>query len=218
MTNTTAIVPINALPAAKSRLRPILGDCDRQGLVLWMAARVLAAIRESGAVDALAVVSPDPRVLRWATQRGVSAIAQSTGGLNDGLELGRRWALERGSQSLLVLFGDLPLLTPRDVAALIQADETASGRSVVLAPDRSQRGTNGMLLWPLSALPFEFGEGSLEKHRIAAVAQGIQPALFVAEGTSFDVDMPADVEMLVSRDLWRPWDGPLAAVRREEGA
>lgn len=217
-TGTTAIVPINALPAAKSRLRPILGDCDRQGLVLWMAARVLAAIRDSGATDALAVVSPDPRVLRWATQRGVSAIAQSTGGLNDGLELGRRWAMERGSRSLLVLFGDLPLLTPRDVAAIVQADDASSERAVVLAPDRPQRGTNGMLLRPLAALPFQFGAGSLEKHRGAALAHGIQPALFVAEGTSFDVDTPADVETLVSRDLWRPWDGPLAAARREEGA
>lgn len=218
-TGTTAIVPINALPAAKSRLRPILDACDRQGLVLWMAARVLAAIRDSGAVDALAVVSPDPRVLHWARQRGASSIAQDGSGLNDGLELGRRWALERGTRSLLVLFGDLPLLTPREVAALIQAgDATGDERSVVLAPDRPQRGTNGMLLRPPAALPFQFGAGSLEKHRAAALTSNAEPSLFVSGGTSFDVDTPADVEALVSRGLWRPWDGPLAAARREEGA
>ena len=218
ITGTTAIVPINALPAAKSRLRTILGDCDRQGLVLWMAARVLAAIRDSGTVDALAVVSPDPRVLRWARQRGVFPIAQDGAGLNDGLELGRRWALELGSQSLLVLFGDLPLLTPSDVVSLIQSGDVAGERSVVLAPDRPQRGTNGMLLRPPAALAFQFGAGSLEKHRAAALASNAEPAFFVSSGTSFDVDTPADVETLVSRGLWRPWDGSLAAARREEGA
>ena len=215
---TTAIVPINALPAAKSRLRSILGDCDRQGLVLWMAARVLASLRASGVVDALAVVSPDTRVLRWAERRGATPITQRQGDLNDGLELGRQWAVERGTASLLVLFADLPLLAPSDVVALSVAGERAGERAIVLAPDRFERGTNGLLLRPPLALPFSFGAGSLEKHRADARAQGIEPRSFVSDGAGFDVDTPVDVEALISRGLWRPWDGPLAAVAREEGA
>ncbi len=214
----SAIVPINALPAAKSRLRPLLGDCDRQDLVLWMAERVLAALHGSGTVDTLAVVSPDERVLRWAELRGAIPLAQREGGLNDGLELGRRWAVSRGASALLALFGDLPLLAPSEVAALVRAASAEGERSVVLAPDRSQRGTNGMLLRPPVSLPFLFGAGSLEKHRAVARSQAIEPVTFVSDGTAFDVDTPADVESLVRQRLWQPWDGPLAAVRREEGA
>ena len=213
-----AIVPINALPEAKSRLRPLLGDCDRQSLVLWMADRVLAALRDSGVVDAIAVVSPDARVLRWAERRGATPLAQREGGLNDGLELGRRWAVERDAQALRSLFGDLPLLTPAEVAALVEAASAGSERVVVLAPDRSERGTNGMVLRPALPLPFLFGAESLERHRDAARVHGVEPLSFMSNGTAFDVDMPADVEALVGRGLWHPWDGPLAALRREEGA
>lgn len=215
---TAAIVPINALPAAKSRLRPVLGDCDRQGLVLWMAAHVLAALRASGAVDALAVVSPDERVLLWAERRGATPLAQRDGDLNDGLELGRRWATERHANALLVVFGDLPLLTAAEVAGLVQTGAGAGEPAVVLAPDRAGRGTNGMLQRPPSALPFAFGAGSLERHRASSLERGIEPATYRAEGTAFDVDTPVDVEALVRRGLWRPWDGPLAISAREEGA
>lgn len=214
----TAIVPINALSRAKSRLRPLLGDCDRQGLVLWMADRVLTALRQSAVVDALAVVSPDDRVLCWAEQRGATPLAQRDGGLNDGLELGRRWAVERGAWALLALFGDLPLLTPEEVVALVEAARTGEERAVVLAPDGQERGTNGVVLRPALSLPFLFGAGSLERHRDAARAHGVAPVSFMSNGTAFDVDLPADVETLVRRGLWRPWDGPLAVVRREEGA
>lgn len=215
---TTALVPINALPSAKSRLRSVLDDCDRQGLVLWMAARVLAALHESGAVEALAVVSPDARVLRWAARRGTVPLTQTAGSLNDGLELGRRWAIERGASSLLVLFGDLPLLKPAEVTAMVEANQQAGERAVVLAPDRFGRGTNGIALRPPATLPFAFGADSLERHRAAARASGVEPIVFAAEGTGFDVDTPAEVAALASRGLWRPWDGPLAAVTREEGA
>lgn len=214
----TAIVPINALPEAKSRLRSLLGDCDRQSLVLWMADRVLAALRDSGAVDALAVVSPDTRVLRWAERRGATPLAQHEGGLNEGIELGRRWAVERDAGALLALFGDLPLLAPAEVAALVEPAAAGGERAIVLAPDRSERGTNGMVLRPPLPLPFLFGASSLQRHRDAARAHGIEPATFVSDGTAFDVDVPADVEALVRRGLWRPWGGPVAAQRREEGA
>lgn len=219
MSTTPAIVPINALSAAKSRLRPILGDCDRQGLVLWMAARVLAALRASGVVDAYAVVSPDERVLHWAERRGAVPVAQHEGDLNDGLELGRRWAMEEcGASSLLVVFGDLPLLAPAEVAALVAAGERAGERSVTLAPDRARRGTNGMLLCPPDALPFAFGAESLERHRASSRERDLAAVSFVADGTAFDVDSPPDVEALVRRGLWHPWDGPLADCAREEGA
>ncbi|MGH2484968.1 MAG: 2-phospho-L-lactate guanylyltransferase, partial [Ktedonobacterales bacterium] len=98
---TVALVPINALAVAKSRLADALDAEERRALVLWMAERVLSAIRASGVTARIAVVSPDPAALAWARAEHVDAIYQPTGDLNAGLELGRAWAREEGAGALL---------------------------------------------------------------------------------------------------------------------
>ena len=208
--NTVALVPINTLTAAKSRLSGSVGAEERQALVLWMASRVLAAVRRSGAVTSVAVVSPDPAVLRWSEGQGAAAVHQVSGDLNDGLEVGRRWALAHGAEALLILLADLPCITPRDVRALVGAAASAPASTptstlasvpgvqaaVALAPDRAGRGTNGLLIWPATLLPFAFGPGSLERHMGLARERGVEPLLRGMAGTCFDVDTPSDLEEL----------------------
>jgi 2-phospho-L-lactate/phosphoenolpyruvate guanylyltransferase len=209
--NTVALVPINTLTAAKSRLSVSVGAEERQALVLWMASRVLAAVRRSGAVTSVAVVSPDPMVLRWSEGQGAVAVHQVSGDLNDGLEVGRRWAIAHGAEALLVLLADLPCLTPRDVRALVDAAASTPASTptstvasvpagvqsaVVLAPDRARRGTNGLLIRPATLLPFAFGQDSLERHTGLARERGLEPLLRRTLGTCFDVDTPSDLEEL----------------------
>jgi 2-phospho-L-lactate guanylyltransferase len=209
--NTVALVPINTLTAAKSRLSGSVGAEERQALVLWMASRVLAAVRRSGAVTSVAVVSPDPAVLCWSEGQGATAVHQVNGDLNDGLEVGRRWALAHGAEALLVLLADLPFLTPRDVRAMVSAAAPAPASTptstlasvparvqaaVVLAPDRTGRGTNGLLIRPATLLPFAFGQDSLEQHLALARERGLEPLLRRMAGTCFDVDTPSDLEEL----------------------
>lgn len=192
---TVALIPLNQLAAAKSRLSPLLPEAERRALVLWMAGRVLAAVRDSDRVVAIGVVSPDPEVLDWAARRGAVPVRQREGDLNAGLELGRSWAQARGADALLVLLGDLPCLSACEVRDFLALAETIPiGRPLVaLAPDRHERGTNGLLLRPADALPFAFGEGSLARHEALARERGIATVRFHTRGLRYDVDTPADL-------------------------
>lgn len=202
---TVAVVPLNQRAEAKSRLRAMLTDEDREALARWMSRRVLAALGEVRAIARIAVVSPDAGVLAAAVAAGATPLRQWDSGLNAGLELGRRWALSFGADSLLIVLGDLPLLTSAEVRALLAAGRAAAGRTrIVLAPDRDGQGTNALLLRPPDALPFAFGADSLARHRALAHARDIEPTLFRASGTQFDVDLPADLAELRRRALWRP--------------
>ena len=281
---TNALVPLNALAAAKSRLADVLTDSDREALALWMAGRVLDALLTSRRVAAIAVVSPDPVVLAWASRRGAVPLrqrrrselqayddeplttlpssapngtsvltgrgpalqsregqrhegqrheAQSLGPnerdealppaderLNEGLELGRRWALAAGADALLVALGDLPCLTACEVDSMIAlADHPAGEAAVILAPDRRERGTNALLLRPPWLVRFTFGAGSLTRHRALARYTAVEPVLFRAPGAAFDVDTPADLGELAARGLWSPGAGPqaLASTAGKEG-
>lgn len=204
---TVAVVPMNRLSLAKSRLAEALDSESRRALALWMAERVLRAIQTSGVVTRTVVVSPDPHLLTWARALDVEALQQTEGRLNAGLELGRRWAQSVDATALLVLFGDLPTLTSDDVRALASAVEPQRGNDdacVGLAPDRAERGTNGLALRPPDSLPFLFGTDSFRRHIVAGRQTGIEPRTVRRPGTSFDVDAPSDLDELRSLGLWTP--------------
>lgn len=229
-TRCVALVPLNTLTAAKSRLREVLAEGDRRALVIWLAGRVLVALRDSSVVERIAVVSPDPRMLalleselglQVGREPGVGPRSPSRGGrgvdthllVTDGggliadLEQGRHWAIERGANALMVVLADLPLLTPdalRRLHAEAQVERERHRHAVVLAPDRAGRGTNAMLLRPADALPFAFGEESLSRHLALARRARIAPSIFSSEETSLDVDTLADLQDVIDRGLWRP--------------
>lgn len=112
---------------------------------------------------------------------------------NRALEAARLVAIERWNPAaLLVLAADLPGLTADDVAAMIALG--AADGTVVVAPDRWEIGTNGLLLRPAAAIPFRFGAESFQQHRAEAAERGLQLQLYRASGTAIDVDEPEDLE------------------------
>lgn len=211
MTKIAAVVPVKALAAAKTRLEHVLAPEARAALALWLLERVVGALQASGVVARLAVVSPDPRALERAAALGAVPLCQEHGTLNQGLALGRDWALAQGADALLVALGDLPRLAAAEVRALVALGEGSAAvpptmpsvlsvpampGSVVLAPDRGEAGTNLLLVRPPDALPFLFGRASFARHQALARARGLAVAVYRAPGTAFDLDWPADLDEL----------------------
>ena len=188
-----AVVPVKDLWGTKSRLKPILNPGARAGLTIYMMGRVVSAIRDAGVVS-VCVVSPDPIVLDEVRERGASPLLQESRGLNPALEEGRRWAMERGGSSLLVLPADLPLLDPEDVRAVL--DGIGEEDSIVIAPDGTRSGTNALMLRPADALPFSFGPGSYEAHLQAARERGLAVRVCERPHLAFDLDTAEDLARL----------------------
>ena len=202
-----AIVPLNSRVQVKTRLSSVLDAAGRANLSRWLAWRVVTALQQAQ-VSHIGVVSPDDDILRWAWQSGAQPVRQMGSGLNDALELGRQWALRRHAEALLVVLGDLPLLTRDDILAMTalasHADDRSTAPSVTIAPDRAGKGTNMLLLHPPTAISFAFGEESLIQHSALAREAGIEPRIAGLPGIAFDVDTPDDLRELSERGLWRP--------------
>jgi 2-phospho-L-lactate guanylyltransferase len=188
-----AVVPVKDLWGTKSRLKPILNPGARAGLTIYMMGRVVSAIRDAG-VENVCVVSPDPIVLDEVLKRGVTPLLQESRGLNPALEEGRRWAMEHGGSSLLILPADLPLLDPEDVRAVL--DGIGEEDSIVIAPDGTRSGTNALMLRPADALPFSFGPGSYEAHLQAARERGLAVRVCERPHLAFDLDTAEDLARL----------------------
>ena len=196
-----ALVPLRVLNGGKTRLAGALPPEAREALTRRMLRIVVCAAVESRALAAVAVVSPDPAALAFAAGLGPDVVPlpqdPAAPGLNPALDAGRAWAQASGAATLLVLLGDLPLLTPTDAHHVVAL---AGGAPVVLAPDRHGSGTNALLL-PLAPAPtpdarfsFKFGPDSRARHEAEARRLGLPLALARTRGLAFDLDTPSDLQ------------------------
>ncbi len=196
-----AVVPVKDLWGTKSRLEPILDPGARAGLTLYMMGRVVSAISGAG-VENVCVVSPDRLVLAEATERGATPLLQESRGLNPALEEGRRWAMERGGSSLLVLPADLPLIDAEDVSAVLES--VGGAPSMAISPDGAHSGTNALLLRPPDVLPFVFGPGSYGAHLRVARERGLNVRVCELPHLAFDLDTAEDLTRLNEKEAPRP--------------
>lgn len=199
--DTWAIVPAKPFKEAKSRLGPTVSGEERQAVARRLLERTVRILLDVPGLDHVAVVSRDEEALELARSLKATALVEEGSGLNEALTNAADRAVEAGATRILVLHSDLPLLTVEDVSAILSAGETAE---VVIAHDRDESGTNGLLM-PPRAFIYAFGQNSYRAHVELARTTGFQPAIVFRPGLAFDVDYPGDLEeMKVSGD--RPED------------
>jgi 2-phospho-L-lactate guanylyltransferase len=202
-----AVVPVRGLADGKSRLAGPLNLHFRRFMILTLLRRALEALTETDRIATMAVISPEPLVLRWAGRfyPAVARLEQHSAGLNPALDEATGWARDWQATALLVMHADLPLVTSGAVRELIgDLDEIARPGALAIAPDLSMRGTNAVLMRPPGAVPFLFGEDSYARFRAAAYEREVKVAVSWPNALSFDLDTPDDFKQL--QQLWgRRW-------------
>jgi 2-phospho-L-lactate guanylyltransferase len=192
-----AAVPVKDLPGAKQRLAGLLGPEERATLVLAMLEDVLAALQRAF-LDGVYLVTRDPSVMELGRRYGARPAAEDANrGHTQAVAQAQALAREVGARRFLTIPGDVPAITPEEIATVIRA--LPEGRGAVFVPSVSGLGTNAALLAPPDAMPLRFGEPSFEDHLSAARARGLAPAVLRLSGVELDVDAPADLALLLER-------------------
>lgn len=174
----TAILPLKLGGERKSRLAPRLTPDQRVRLSDHMAAIVLHCLRTSPLIRRVILLAPVtiPGDAEWRRDEGRGLNAELTA-LRAGL----------GDVSLLVVHGDLPLLAPQDIDALV----AAADKGCALAPDRHGSGTNALAVAQGFPLDFAFGVNSCALHRQGARGKATvvrRPGLMMDIDTTEDLD------------------------------
>jgi 2-phospho-L-lactate/phosphoenolpyruvate guanylyltransferase len=190
---TIAVVPVQNLSAAKSRLAACLSSAKRRALVLDLLGVVLSALRESQRINGSIVVTPDPDVVEAAGGYDADGLLDNRVGLNDAIRLARNEVLRRGAGTLLIILGDLPLIRRAEIDRMLAISVESD---VVVVPDRHGLGTNALVLRPPDVLEPCFGPGSLAAHRAAAHSKGLRIHEYRAPAAGFDLDVPNDLDDL----------------------
>jgi 2-phospho-L-lactate guanylyltransferase len=177
----TIVVPLKALPDAKSRLAAASNDpAAHADLVAAIRADTLAAAAANGRV--LLVVDRLP-----AAPADWPVLVQTGPGLNQALREAADYVHDRWpSDAIAALVGDLPALR---AAALATALELAGAHPQAYVADASGLGTTLLTALPGHPLDPAFGLGSASRHGRAAVALPADP------GLRLDVDTAADLDL-----------------------
>jgi 2-phospho-L-lactate guanylyltransferase len=194
-----ALVPVKDLTQAKVRLSPLLSPAERQALAAAMLDDVLAALRQTTALDRIALVTTDAYAVTLAAQWGFEVVDEGSGrGETGAVELAVKVCQQRGASSLAVIPGDIPLLTAADVEVVMQ-----HGRryDVVIVPSSDSRGTNAVLLRPPDALQLRFGSWSFFPHVKQAKRRGLSYKVVRLPRVALDVDTPEDLLRLVPQAM-----------------
>jgi 2-phospho-L-lactate/phosphoenolpyruvate guanylyltransferase len=180
----TVLLPVKALPTAKTRLLPASADpVAHQRLVEALRADTLAA---AGAAEGVA------RVLIVADRPGIAgALVQAQPGLNAALAEGAEHAASSWpADGIAALVGDLPALRPGELAAALAA---AAAHPRTFVPDAAGTGTTMLAALPGTALAPAFGVGSAARHALSATPLEAGPGLRQDVDTADDLRAAADL-------------------------
>ncbi len=193
-----ALVPVKAATAGKGRLAEVLTPAERGTLMRAMLHDVVGALRASRLLRTAAVTSPDAEMLTFAAHLGAQPLAEppGVGGLNDALHAAVAVLAAEGATSVLIVQGDVPLIEPADVAALLRPPLLAP---LVRAAPSEDGGTSALLLTLPAAIPLAFGLDSFAQHRTAAHAAGVAFEPCPRAALAWDVDRPEDLLRLLQR-------------------
>lgn len=195
----------------KSRLSSRLDKRQRERLVVAMLMDMLSSLRDVRNIDRVWVTTPTPALASLAAEADASVVPDTeSSGLNGAFEQARVLiSAEAPAATVLLLPGDLPLLAANEVEEVLLSN---SSNGIVLVPSIVDGGTGALALAASCRLPLAFGPHSFAKHLAGAQMHGLKTHIVEARSLGMDIDRPADLEALLSRqvrgetgDLLRSW-------------
>lgn len=175
---------------------------ERDVLVLGMLANTVGALTAWPALAAVhVIVGADERAMPSTLAGTPVSVMVHGGDLNEALRAGRDAAVAAGAAAVLIVPGDLPLLTVEALDQLLNAADAALAAGggeplVVIAPADARGGTNALVLSPPDVIEPHFGVASFEAHLRAAAEAQASVQIVDDVRLTFDLDTPDDLERL----------------------
>jgi len=194
------LVPLKPLAQAKSRLAPVLRSVERARLAQAMAGDLVELLTGQAGIATVVVCGSDDSAEAIARRAGVRFLPEArlgaSGCLNAVVDAAAALLAREGCNDLLVVHGDVPLLTSSELGRFLRAHAERDEAAVTVAPDRWRGGTN-LLAWRgLASFRAQYGVGSFQRHCAAARDSGARLSVCALPGAAVDVDEPADLHMV----------------------
>ena len=196
----TALIPVKSFRNAKQRLNPLLDPGDREKLAELMFRHVLAELVGVKGLAGVAVVTGDDVVAQIAGALNAIVVREpDENGETAAVDLARSELKRRGSEAVLIVPGDMPLLRASDIEQILtEVPRQSAGRYALLVPSHDRLGTNALLLAPPDLIKLRFGYDSFSFHMNQLAAEGLPMRFVENERIALDIDDPQDLQRFLS--------------------
>ena len=189
------IIPIKSLNQAKHRLKHVLYPDERQEFFKAMFEDVLSTMMSVPDFEQVAVATVCPAACIIAKKYGAIVLSTSQDeGQTAAVERSAKILDARGITSMLVIPGDVPLVTVEEIKIVLDLHEKAPSMTIVPAQD--ELGSNCIALSPTIAAPLRFGPNSYFPHLETARKLGLSLQSTKLTGLGLDIDTPEDLLVL----------------------
>lgn len=196
------VLPVKKLAGAKTRLAGVMSPAERAELCLCMVQDVIVAARTVTFIDELVVVTRGRRLAQLAQSLGACALAEAPDdGHNEAVGRAAAWLRQRGEAEMLVIPGDIPMVTSSELSRVAETHRRQSGTrgALTIVPSRDREGSNCVVCSPPDLMPFLFGRDSFRRHIAAARDLGMCVHVANEPGIALDIDTPADLADFAAR-------------------
>ncbi|MFX1519572.1 MAG: 2-phospho-L-lactate guanylyltransferase [Promethearchaeota archaeon] len=192
--DTYALIPMKKLGNSKTRISNISPEA-RKSLTKAMLTDTIQSALEAKSISETFVMSPDHDIIKLAEKLGAKTILEKDErGLNVAVSEGTDELEKHGAEGVMVILGDLPLLTSRLLDLLIK--KAISQPWVVIAPSKDN-GTNILLRTPPKVIPHVYyGQNSSIIHIRIAQYYHISYTVFRSPRLMIDIDTLQDFALI----------------------
>ena len=191
-----AVIPVKRVKDAKQRLASVLNASERRDLFVAMFEDVLDVVTAVQDFQEVTVATVCPTACEIAKRHGASV-------LSTGRDEGQTMAVARtaatleaeGVVSMLMLPGDIPILTVKEIRTVLDAHEEKTP-AMTIVPARDEQGSNCIVLSPPTAIPLRFGPNSYFPHLKSARRLGLVLQTPKLPGIGLDIDTLEDLSLL----------------------
>lgn len=188
--NIWAVIPKKPIREAKSNLAEILTQDEQQQLAWSLFQHTITQLTDWHRLQGILVISADQTYLKACDQTRIHFLQEDQPNeINTSLNFAIRHLTEKKPDAILVIRGDLPLLSKEALLPLIEQTPIPG---IGIVGDRHQRRTNILLASPPNILPFCFGENSFMHHQLIAQERNVPTHITLSAPLSLDIDTPAD--------------------------
>ena len=189
-----ALLPFKGPVGAKQRLASVLTAAEREGLVLAMLRDVLQALANTPMLAGIVLASRDGAAADLAAEFGADVFPDTASDLSGAVAQAGDYVAARGASGTLFVPGDVPLIQPADVVAVLDGHER-----VTLVPDANDIGTNAAASSPPNAFEYLFDGKSFKPHIASAARAGIEARVVRRPAFGLDVDTVEELAAVARR-------------------
>lgn len=199
--DVTAIIPVKGFRNAKQRLSTLLDAAQREMLAEAMFRDVLRQVLRARGLARTVVVTGDDAVAAIAAAAGAGVLREGAeSGETDAVDFARSDLKNAGTEAVLILPGDMPLVRSADIElVLAQVPPRQVAPFALLVPSHDRMGTNALLLAPPDVIQLRFGYDSFSYHLSQVSAQGLPLRFMDNDHIALDIDEAEDLERFLKR-------------------